>query len=112
MCNPASFIVTKDQTFWSKKTDSHEEIISELNLVEIVASKTTLVRVEITPDGGDLTLPIDQWQYRVDQDILPDWYDAEEVEKRCRAVLPEWYCVSGSVGRSSATGGNDFSKKD
>jgi hypothetical protein len=29
MCQPASFVLTKDGVFWSMKSDSHEDIIQE-----------------------------------------------------------------------------------
>ena len=29
MCEPASFVVTKDKVFWSLKSDGHEDIIRE-----------------------------------------------------------------------------------
>ena len=46
-----------------------------------------LVRTEIYPDDLDYSIPIEEWEYHVDQDILPSWYDAEDVEKRCRIAL-------------------------
>ena len=91
MCNPASFVVTKDQVFWSKKSDSHEDIISEFELKEMnVRHEPTFVRVEISPENGDLRLPIDEWIYKLDQDVRPNWYEQEVVERRCRVVLKKW----------------------
>ncbi len=90
MCTEASFVLTKDRTFWSKTTDSHEGIISEYRLHADGAGGPNIVRVEVTPAGGDYTLPVDQWVYRVDQDDLPDWYEAAECEARVREALPAW----------------------
>jgi hypothetical protein len=92
MCKPASFVIADNgrRAFWSKLTDSHEDIISEHNLVEMVAGKFTFVRVEIAPDNGILTTPVDQWKFKTDQDMLPDWYDPQEAEVLCRSELPAW----------------------
>jgi len=92
MCIPASFVVTKERVFWSKNTDSHEEIICEFRLKEMdVRGTPTLVRIEITPPMADLGKPLTDWVYHLDrQDIRPSWYDAADVERRARSVLPQW----------------------
>lgn len=102
MCNPASFIVTRDNVFWSRNTDSHEDIIKEFNLVQDGVRGPNIVRVEISPPCyavpnplpglcyGRLSLPIETWRYLVDQDLLPAWYDAADCERRTRAALQEW----------------------
>jgi hypothetical protein len=95
MCNPASFVVTRnDKVFWSKNTESHEEIIKEFNLSEGVAAATgdaNFVRVEINPPENDMRKPLADWVYHLDQDNPPAWYDAKSVEKDCRAELKEWF---------------------
>jgi hypothetical protein len=95
----ASFIVTKKQVYWSKTTDSHEEIIKEFGLAEQdVRNEYIFVRVEIAPVNGDYKTPIEKWVYKLDEtntDYLPEWYDAKVVEKRCRIALKDWHkaCV-------------------
>ena len=92
MCQLASFIVTKSQVFWSKFSDSHEDIIEEFGLKEMnVRQEPTFVRVEITPPNNDYSIPITDWQYKLDQDIRPGWYDLDGVERRCRDALKEWH---------------------
>jgi hypothetical protein len=87
MCKYASFVLTKDQIFWSKKSESHEEIIRENSLCECDSSRIriNIVRVEISPVKvwGDLS----RWVYKVDQDNVPEWYDAKECEARTRKAL-------------------------
>ena len=92
MCDMASFVVTKNKVFWLPDNDSHEEIIKYYNLHE-GAGRVNFVRVEIVPENYNYRLPYDQWKFKLDQDQIPDWYDKEEVEKRCRIELPEWYEV-------------------
>jgi len=92
MCRPASFIVTKNRVLWSKNSDSHEEIIEQNHLNDSTRGGD-FVRVEITPKDFDFRLPIERWEYRVDQDTTPDWYDPREAEIAVRAELPAWYAV-------------------
>ena len=93
MCKPASFVVTKDQVFWSKNSDSHQSIADENNLHTDGVRGVNVVFTEVSPAGGNVTLPVNQWKYMVDErslGLLPDWYDAADVEKRCRVALAEW----------------------
>ena len=90
MCRPASFIITKTSVFFSPLGDSHEEIIREHSLHPDGARGPTIVRVEIVPPGVRYNLPLKRWAYAVDQDILPDWYDAEDAERRARVALSDW----------------------
>ena len=105
MCNPASFVLTKTNVFWSTKTQSHSTIIEEFQLHENGVHGINIVKVEITPENNNYSLPIESWNYKVDQDILPDWYDESECETRARAALVDWaknYIVSTgthSVGK-------------
>ena len=90
MCNPASFVMTKNKVFWSKKTDSHEGIIKEFDLCEGNASQVNIVRIEISPSDGDIFSDPDTWKFNVDQDMLPDWFSLEEAEKEARIALKDW----------------------
>jgi hypothetical protein len=90
VCRPASFIITKSSVFFSTLGDSHEAIIRENTTHPDGARGPTIVRVEIVPPANRYDLPLDQWLYAVDQDILPDWYDAEDAERRARVALSDW----------------------
>ena len=78
MCKAASFVVTKDKVFWSKMTDSHEEIIREFGLCPEVAGNACVVRCEIVPEGELYDSEPATWIYKTDQteDTLPEWFDA------------------------------------
>jgi hypothetical protein len=95
VCKPASFVIADNgkRAFWSLATDSHEVIIAEYNLVEMVANKVCIVRVEIVPPDDDMTKPLRQWIYNKDQDILPEWYDPKSAEKLCRLELKKWFAA-------------------
>jgi hypothetical protein len=93
MCNPASIVIASNgkKAFWSRLTDSHESIVCEHNLVESVANKICIVRVELVPPDGDMTRPLKEWIFRTDQDLLPKWYDPKSAEKVCRGELKDWF---------------------
>ena len=93
MCKPASGVFTKGHVaHWSKKSDSHEDIISEFKLCADGVRGPNIVRFEISPNYGDLSLPLDQWKYALDegQTDLPKWYDPTDGEQAARAMLKDW----------------------
>ena len=78
----ASFVLTKDKVFWTDNGDSHEDIISD------GVNGPNILRVEITP-GAKLKKfsQYKDWDYRIDQDRMPAWFDAAKDEKRARKAL-------------------------
>ena len=92
MCKFASFVLTKGEEFWSDKSDSHEEIIRENNLHADGVRGPNILRVEISPTNKIKIWPsLKAWDYRVDQDQMPEWFDAAECEKRTREALARRY---------------------
>jgi len=87
MCLEASFVATKDRIFWSKKTDSHEEIIEEFSLNPDGTHGANIVRVELLPVVWN---DISTWEFKLDQDMTPEWFDRAEVERRAREAAVEW----------------------
>jgi hypothetical protein len=85
----ASFIVTRDGALFSKDGDSHEQIIAE-NKLDDGLRGGDFVRCEVAPKDNDYTLPMSEWEFVVDQKILPDWWNAQWGEECCRAALVEW----------------------
>ena len=96
MCNPASFVLTENEAYWSKMSDGHSDIIEEHKLREGRAGKIEILACEISPPKGaddlpDYRLPLDKWLYRVDDTYpIPSWYNAERDEARARMALPMW----------------------
>jgi len=87
MCNPASFVVTKNGVFWSKGSESHERIIEEHGLHADGVRGPNVARVELSPPEWDFTRPIEEWNFTSDQDRLPDWWNYEEALERVREVV-------------------------
>ena len=92
MCEPASFVITKDKICWSKNSEFHEDIIAENNLKDVanVQGEPVLVRVEISPPDMDFRLPIEKWVFRIDQQELPKWFVKKDAEKLVRKKCKEW----------------------
>jgi len=97
MCKPASFVATKDRVYWSEKTDSHHEIISEHELCENGIRGVNVVPLEITPENGNLSLPLKKWKFAIDfagfARDLPEWWNAEKYEAMARAELKNWAAI-------------------
>ena len=92
MCKFASFVLTKDREFWSDKSDSHEVIINEHGLHADGARGPNILRVEISPTSTIKVWPsLKAWKYKVDQDRMPEWFDAAKCEERTRAALARRY---------------------
>ena len=87
MCMTRSFIITKNAVLSLPKTDSHEEIIKANRLNDSVLAPD-FVRVELLPTT-DLE-KLDTWEFRLDQDRLPDWWNSKESEIACREEFAKW----------------------
>jgi hypothetical protein len=120
MCWFASFILTKDREYWASGSDSHESIIKEYNLQDDL-NRVQIVRVELTPPVNDpRCADLALWQFRVDQDMFPEWtYSGDPaLETRTRLAAARraeeerwWVVLEGlsAVGgyASQITGGDD-----
>ena len=117
MCRPASMMVLKDRVIWGQ-TDEHSALIEQHRLHVDGVHGPNAVPVEITPLGGDMRRPLDEWTYRVDdgmEDQLPKWYDADDAERRVRAELPRWVAarvVLPGESRNVSTGENVYAYGD
>ena len=80
MCRFKSGIILKDRVF-VPDYDSHTDMLAELGIEDTEKNaKTKFIRAELYPENGDVFTPIDIWKFKIDQDILPDWY-IEEIDK-------------------------------
>lgn len=91
MCRFASMIVTKGfKVFWSKTENSHSVIRAEFGLPENGVGRITSVQIEYLPPAPDVfsKRQID-WNFTIDQDTLPEWWDMEEAKKACWVEIPK-----------------------
>ena len=90
MCKLKSAIILKDKIFMPDY-DSHSKMLEELGITDdyINASKV-FVRAELAPKNGDVFSDIDSWEFSVDQDITPEWFDEKDCAERMRNTVKEW----------------------
>jgi hypothetical protein len=105
MCKVKSAIILKDTVFMPNY-DSHTKMLEELGIEDTKSNaKSKFIRAEIYPEDGDAFADISTWKYRVDQDIIPDWYVSEYDEQRMRKSLNEWANTRfGTYVNQKATG--------
>ena len=94
MCEFMSAIIFKNRTvlapMWNQ---SHSSMLSRMG----VEDKTTnvnckFVRAELLPYSGDITSDVSKWKFKVDQDIVPDWFslDRDKYEEEMRDRTKDW----------------------
>lgn len=92
MCQLKSCLVLKDRVY-CPDYDSHQDMLDKLGIKDdyLHASKT-FVRVELTPPDGVKSLmePLDRWTLKVDQDVTPEWWDAEADRQRVEEAVEAW----------------------
>ncbi len=90
MCKLKSAIVLKNKIFMPEY-DSHSRMLEELGIKDdyLNASKK-FVRVELSPNNGDVFSDIDSWELTVDQDIKPEWFNEEEYKPLIVEHTKEW----------------------
>ncbi|WP_099467821.1 hypothetical protein [Konateibacter massiliensis] len=88
MCRFKSAVILKNRVILAPEgNESHSDLLRSLNIEDshFNASKT-FVRAELVPPDGNKAIDIDKWEYIVDQDIVPDWFDEDsgryEIEMR------------------------------
>ena len=113
MCKLKSAIILKNRVF-VPEYDSHTEMLKELGIKDdyLNASKK-FVRVELSPADGDVFSDIDTWKLRVDQDIIPEWYDEDIYKPHVVEAVKEWakdHIHIGVDGLKIATGINHYIK--
>ena len=92
MCQLKSCLVLKDRVF-CPDYNSHQSMLEELGIEDdyLHASKT-FVRVEFTPPDNTKSLmePLDRWTLKVDQDIVPEWWDEKAGRQRVEKAVEIW----------------------
>ncbi|RKI83817.1 hypothetical protein D7V90_07965 [bacterium 1xD42-87] len=94
MCNFKSGIILKNKVVLAPEgNESHSDLLESLGIEDnhINATKT-FVRAELIPKNNDKMTDVKEWRYKVDQDIVPDWYekDPERYEKEFRDAVEKY----------------------
>ena len=72
MCRFKSALVLKNRIF-VPDYDSHDKMLQELGIKDnFTNASKVFVRVELFPADGNVFSAVDDWEMKVDQDILPE----------------------------------------
>ena len=79
MCQFKSGIILKNKVVLAPEgNESHSDLLESLGIEDTHMNATkTFVRAELIPKGNNKYTDINEWKYRVDQDIVPDWYEED-----------------------------------
>ena len=113
MCKLKSAIILKDKIFMPDY-DSHSKMLEELKITDdYFNALKVFVRAELSPADGDAFSDIDGWEFSVDQDITPEWFDEKDCAERMRKAVKEWaktHIFIGQNGLAISHGENIFIK--
>ena len=94
MCKFKSAIITrKGVTLTPIYNDSHSDLLRKMNIKDTRENAMRVfVRAELIPPNNDKTVEVSKWKFKVDQDIVPEWYDndPERYEIEFRQAVEEW----------------------
>jgi len=94
MCQFKSGIITKrGVTLAPMYNDSHSKLLEFMGIEDTRENAMRkFVRAELVPPKNDKTADVKNWKYRVDQDIVPDWYeeDSKRYEDEMREAVVDW----------------------
>ena len=90
MCKLKSAIILKDRIFLPDY-DSHSDMLNELGIKDdYLGASKKFVRAELSPIDNDVFTDVDGWQFKVDQDITPEWFSEEEYKPKMVEAVKEW----------------------
>jgi len=94
MCQFKSGIILKNKVVLAPEgNESHSGLLESLGIKDNHMNATkTFVRAELIPEDNNKFSDINEWKYRVDQDIVPDWYEADpdRYEQEFRDAVKEY----------------------
>ena len=95
MCKLKSGIIFKTRCVVAPgENDSHSDLLRELNIEDTYTNASRMfVRAELVPKNGEWWTDPDGWEFVVDQDVTPDWYDTDpgKYEEEFRQAVKEWW---------------------
>ena len=90
MCQFKSALALKDRIFLPDY-DSHDKMLQELGIEDnFTNASKVFVRVELSPADGDIFSDVEGWKLKVDQDILPDWWNESERLPKLKKLVETW----------------------
>ena len=97
MCQFKSGIILKTRCVVAQGADdSHTTLLEELNIEDTIENAMRkFVRVELVPPIREWWTDPDTWKINVDQDITPEWFEADKEKylDEFRKAVKEWWNV-------------------
>lgn len=94
MCQFKSGIILKNKVVLTPEgNESHSNLLESLGIADThMNAAKTFVRAELIPKDNDKMSDVKDWRYKVDQDIVPDWYekDPERYEQEFRNAIEKY----------------------
>ena len=98
MCQFKSGIILKGRVVLAPEgNESHSDLLDSLGIKDTYMNAIkTFVRAELIPKDDNKYSDVSEWKYRVDQDIVPDWYEADpdryeqEFRDAVEKYMEEW----------------------
>ena len=97
MCRFKSGIILKSKVVVAPgENDSHSDLLESLGINDDYFGATNVfVRAELIPVNDEWWInpaeEPDKWEFVVDQDMRPDWFDETEHEKIFREAVCDWW---------------------
>lgn len=78
MCKVKSGLVLRDRVYVPDH-DIHDLMLKELGIKDdYLGASEKFVRFELSPKDDNLLDEVENWVLKIDQDIVPDWFDVED----------------------------------
>ena len=94
MCKFKSGIILKNKIVLApEENESHSDLLESLGIKDTRENAMRVfVRAELLPKDDNKAIDISEWRFNVDQDITPDWFDADpgRYEEEFRNVVRDY----------------------
>lgn len=94
MCRFKSGLILKNKVILTPiYNESHSTMLDKCGIEDTdFNARKVFIRAELIPYEGDFMSDISKWEYIVDQDVTPDWYeeDPEKYEEMFRKEVEAW----------------------
>lgn len=94
MCRFLSGVIMKNRVVLAPiYNQSHSGLLKQLNIEDNYTNASRIfVRAELVPKNDNRITPVDEWEFIVDQDVTPDWFDIDRgrYEEEMRDAAKEW----------------------
>lgn len=97
MCRFKSGIILKNRIVIAEgRNDSHSALLESLGIEDnYIGATRTFVRAELIPKDDEWWVSPEahpeKWEFVVDQDIVPEWFDRKQHEKEFRESVCAWW---------------------